>query len=273
MTTDKSAFVTFIASCLVALCSLTSFAQKTDEERLRVARVAIEKYQDCAIGREVLEEISEARRRTDRFVIYYMARSYECSETLSDLQGAIKWYEEYDQLVPGNAEIVNKLIALRVKTGNKRNDETQKAKEREALSNDISGLWQPDDGGDVFRITQTGTSVVVVFQKVALGESNNFNWHKGSVKFEGIRQGKLIQGKYFLHLNRYGDASNCAEEFQAASLDAVLEVSDDGKTIEGLFGKYDVDVQTIYYPLQYICKRQVDQYAKKMTWRRKDKNE
>jgi hypothetical protein len=269
MKSNKSVSLVFFTLSVILSCA--SIYAQTDTEKLQEARRAVEKYKDCEIGREVLGEISAAGQANPLWV-FYMAKSYECSETLPDLRGAIEWYGRYDQLVPGQPAIVEKLVKLRAKARSKADEQAKKEKERAGLVADITGLWDPDGSETrVFKITQTGNRVVVVLEMVSSSEYGDYNWRRGDLKFEGTRQGNFITGKLFVRLRKDHSASDCPDKPLRSSVDSVLEVSADGKELDVVYDGFDVDVERSLGPNPgYVCKPVIERYSEAETWVRKN---
>ena len=279
----SSTLVMFAVTTLLLALSPSLTCAQTDAEKLIEARLAIDKYKDCAGGRAALLQVSEAGR-TDPLWVFYMAKSYECTEELSDLTSAIEWYEKYEKLVPGQAEITEKLVDLRYRKKKKEgeiakedekktHEEALKEEERkrtEARKQDLSGLWKR--GNDYFRITQTDDEITAVYEKVSPNTRENNRWIKGDVKLKGKREGDNIVGTLFIHLpiNDYY-VERCESVLEPQTTVKVrLAIEEQGAVLRGI--RDDAEITISYAAPNYggKCVWVVHQNAKDEQWRRVD---
>lgn len=82
---------------------------QSDGEKFAEGRMAMDKFNDCPAAVKALESVSEAGRQNPLWIAY-MAKAYECVGNAKD---ALTYYEKYNQVVPGNGEIVDKIGELR----------------------------------------------------------------------------------------------------------------------------------------------------------------
>ncbi len=96
-------------SLLLVVCfSCTGFAQ-SDADKFTEGRVALDKYHDCKAAKQALESVS-AQGRNNALWVLYMAKADECLGLKAE---ALQKYEQYNRLVPGQAEIIDKIGDLR----------------------------------------------------------------------------------------------------------------------------------------------------------------
>jgi hypothetical protein len=251
MHSSKLALLAIAAVLVIASPSLTR--AQTDAERLIEARLAIDKYKDCAGARAALlgvPEVSPARK--DALWVYYMARSYECTEELSDLESAIEWYEEYEKILPGQSEITEKLVDLRYRKkrkegeiGRQNREEASKEEQRkleEARMRDLSGLWKR--GSDYFRITETADEITAIYEKVSPNTRENNRWLKGDVKFKAKREGNNIVGTFFVHLNSNDYyVEKCAEDLEpSTSVKVRFAIEEKGMLLRGIRDEPEITI-------------------------------
>jgi hypothetical protein len=115
-----------------------------------------------------LESVSKEGQKNPLWV-YYMARTYECLDRLDD---AITSYIQYDEMMPGQPPIAEKLADLRYQV-----------KKRD----DLSGEWSNTRGRRI-RITYEKDEEGILIKAYALGESDDdgnknddFIWGAGIV--------------------------------------------------------------------------------------------
>lgn len=99
---------------------------QSDGEKFAEGRIALDKYNDCPAALKALQGVSETGRQNPIW-ISYMAKASECVKNFRD---ALTYYEKYNQLVPGNGEVVNKIGELRY-LARKQQDEIDKTMEEE----------------------------------------------------------------------------------------------------------------------------------------------
>lgn len=121
-------FIAFVLALSVQLKAQS----REDAQKFAEARIAIDKYKDCAASLKALESISEEGRKNPLWV-YYMGKSQEC---LNNLEMALKYYDQYSSLVSADAELIDKIADLRYKVS-RGNDK------RKAFS-DLLGNLYPD---------------------------------------------------------------------------------------------------------------------------------
>jgi hypothetical protein len=92
---------------ILALC-ITAFAQ-TDAERFAEGRTALDKFKDCPAALKALEEVSADGRKNPLWM-FYMAKTTECLNRFSD---ALRFYEDYDRMIPGQTAVLDKIGELR----------------------------------------------------------------------------------------------------------------------------------------------------------------
>jgi hypothetical protein len=107
-------WITFVILTL----SITAFAQ-TDAERFAEGRVAFDKFKDCPGALQALEAVSAEGRKNPLWV-FYMAKATECLNKFDD---ALRFYEEYDRMIPGQAAVLDKIGELRYQLGLRRRKE------------------------------------------------------------------------------------------------------------------------------------------------------
>jgi hypothetical protein len=88
--------------------SSTALAQ-TDAEQFAEGRTALDKFKDCPAALKALEEVS-AEGRKNPLWLFYMAKTTECLNRFSD---ALRFYEEYDHMIPGQTAVLDKIGELR----------------------------------------------------------------------------------------------------------------------------------------------------------------
>lgn len=102
---------------------LSNFAQ-SDEAKFSEGRIAFDRYSDCQAAIKAFKSVSSAGQRDPQWILY-MAKASECINNLGD---AISYYEKFNQLNPGQSEIIDKLGDLRYRF-RKESEETQKKQE------------------------------------------------------------------------------------------------------------------------------------------------
>ncbi len=93
---------------LLILHTPLAFAQ-TDAEKFAEGRVALDKHHDCPAAKAALESISE-KVRSEPLWLFYAAKTYEC---LNQADKALPLYEKYNELMPGQTVIIDKIGELR----------------------------------------------------------------------------------------------------------------------------------------------------------------
>lgn len=108
----------------LVLCALPAAQGQSDLAKIAEGRVAYDKYHDCRAALQAFESVTE-EGRSPVWVIY-MARTEEC---LGKLDEAARHYEQYDRLVPNQAEVLQKIGELRYLV-KKHKEEAQRAEEQ-----------------------------------------------------------------------------------------------------------------------------------------------
>jgi hypothetical protein len=104
--TRSTTATTIVSLGLTFACG--AFAQ-SDAELFAEGRLAFDKYKDCAAAEKALTAVS-ADGQNSPLWLSYMARTEEC---LGKLSNAINYFQHYNEAVPGQVEIINKLADLR----------------------------------------------------------------------------------------------------------------------------------------------------------------
>jgi hypothetical protein len=102
--------------------------------------------------------------------------------------------------------------------------------------NNLSGLWESIEYGNMYKITQTGKDVVITFYQV--GPSYTWQGDPGDIIAEGTFDGNKITGRVTL----YPQKGNCIGYTWSGDYGAT--VSEDGKTINVIYGYNRYNVQT-----------------------------
>ena len=197
------------------------------DTNIAIAKVALDR-QDCGIAVQSLSSVPEGGHSA--IWMLYMARAYECTTTpgqsAPDL--AFTYYQKYDQLVPGQKDILEKIAVLGYEAQKRARVQEEKrleAQRLEALKSDLSGTWR-DSNGRIIVIEQSGTSVTFI-------RSN-----------EQMATGSYIDGTFTgTWVAHHGPdvKENCPEhpEYMKPIKGGIsLRISSDGM---GLAGKRDVD--------------------------------
>ncbi len=117
-----------IALLLLMLPPAFAFAQ-TDAEKFAEGRIALDKHNDCPAAKEALESVSE-KSRSEPLWLFYAAKTYEC---LNQPDKALPLYEKYNQLMPGQTTIIDKIGELRYQAGKlERQKEAEEARQRKS---------------------------------------------------------------------------------------------------------------------------------------------
>ncbi len=125
------AFRLFLACCAAGVATAQS-----DLARIAEAREAYDHYKDCPAALHALEGVSE-QGRSPVWVIY-MARANEC---LGKIKEAEQFYEQYDQLVPNQADVLQKIGQLRYRLTRE-----QTANSRHGM---FTGFWMCQSTGSI----------------------------------------------------------------------------------------------------------------------------
>lgn len=96
----------------------------SDTEHFAEARTALDKHHNCKMAYSALSRVSESSR-TDPVWLIYMARVLDCLGKPSE---AIRYYTEYDKVVPGQTSVLDRIGELRY--------EIAKTRERESAERD-----------------------------------------------------------------------------------------------------------------------------------------
>src|SRR5260370_19891071 len=87
-------------SCFVVLlCSSAAFPQ-SDAEKFAEGRIAFDAHHDCPAALDALQSVSDTGRKSPLWA-FYMGKVEECLKRPTE---ALTYYEQYDQLVPGQRE-------------------------------------------------------------------------------------------------------------------------------------------------------------------------
>jgi hypothetical protein len=130
MQIDHSRAPLTLAFVLTAAC-LPGWAQ-SDAQNFAEGRVALDKYKDCKASLDALGGVSEDGRK-DPVWVFYMAKANECMNRAAD---ALRYYEEYDRLLPGQAPVLDKIGDLRYRVGvERRQEEAGRARQQQAEEN------------------------------------------------------------------------------------------------------------------------------------------
>jgi len=97
---------------LLILCSAVAVSAQSDLARIAEGRAAFDQHHDCPAALRAFESVSTEGRSP--VWIIYMARTEEC---LGKIEEAVGYYEQYDQLVPNQAEVLQKIGELRYQVG------------------------------------------------------------------------------------------------------------------------------------------------------------
>lgn len=108
---------------LSAVLSAMALAQ-TDAEKFAEGRIALDQHQDCPAAESAFRSVSEASHNA--IWAFYMGKTMECLKRPAD---ALVYYEQYDQLIPGQAEIINKIGELRYQVRKQQEEQTQRQNE------------------------------------------------------------------------------------------------------------------------------------------------
>lgn len=98
----------FICLGFVSFCAASLLAQ-SDAVRFAEGQAALDKHNDCAAAIEAFDSVS-SQGKTEPLWAFYMAKAQECK---GDLNAALTHYLKYDELNPGQAEVVAKVGDLR----------------------------------------------------------------------------------------------------------------------------------------------------------------
>jgi len=93
---------------LLLLPTAPAYGQ-SDAEKFAEGRIALDKYRDCPAAKTALESVSE-KGRSEPLWLFYAAKTYEC---LNQPENALPLYEKYNQLMPGQTAIIDKIGELR----------------------------------------------------------------------------------------------------------------------------------------------------------------
>jgi tetratricopeptide (TPR) repeat protein len=110
---------------MAAFLGATAASAQSDETKFAEGRTAFDKYKDCPTALRAFDAISPEGRR-DPVWISYMARTQKC---LGNIPEAVRYYEQYDQLVPGQVDVINTIGDLRYQLV-KQEEANKRAEER-----------------------------------------------------------------------------------------------------------------------------------------------
>jgi len=122
---------------IILIVGKSTFAQ-SDADNFAEGRVALDKFKDCPTALKALNSVSEDGRK-DPMWVYYMARTFEC---LTNYTQAIRYYTNYDTLMPGQPSILEKLAELRYMARKTAEAEVLKKKKDQAESEQKAILEQ-----------------------------------------------------------------------------------------------------------------------------------
>jgi hypothetical protein len=132
-----------------------------------------------------------------------MARAYECTakSSQSNPAKALAFYAQYDQLVPGQRDILEKLANLGYAV--------KKQAEVESLKRDLGGYWELSSGDILLiRTDPDGMSIHGYYAYLTLDSNQKFkSRHVGDPAFEGILQNGTVTGYSYQRWSdaRFGD--------------------------------------------------------------------
>lgn len=107
----------------IAICALgrVAQAQQSDAENFAEGRVALDKHNDCDVAYKALNSVSTAGQQEPMW-IFYMAKTSEC---LKRFDKALELYRRYDQAVPGQQQVLDKIAEMRYNIRKKSDQDAQ----------------------------------------------------------------------------------------------------------------------------------------------------
>jgi hypothetical protein len=144
-----------------------SFCQ-SDAQHFAEGRLALDKYKDCAAAEKALKAVTPRFRQNAAWLMY-MARTEECQKQFAS---ALSYYKQYDALMPGNSDVLNKIGDLSYQM---HKDEESKVRQ------ELEGTWvsvipaTERSFGDIIRLTITsnGEGYSGIFRDADFVQSNN----------------------------------------------------------------------------------------------------
>ena len=211
----------------------------TDSDKFAEGKIAFDKYEDCPASQDAFLSVS-AEGRQNPLWNYYIAQTYEC---LKKYDIAIKYYEAYNQSVPGQPAISDKLADLRYNLKKqKAEDEARKAvKEKdaadkaavEARRNNLAGFWMGNNG------------IRYKFSQHDAKEVYGYNISKNNLTLSGKimsghLKGQIHDGQW---RNQAKGEEKCPGDFYP-NADFDFKISDNGNTLEGYYATYRITFDT-----------------------------
>jgi hypothetical protein len=138
---------------LLSLCVVAPVSAQSDSEHMAIAQQALlAQPPECAIADEELNRVSQAGSE-DPFWVYYKAQAKEC---LRDYAAALQYYRQYDALVPGHPEVLERIGRIGLALARtQREEEARQAQAAAARARhdsiathrqNLSGTWQTGGG-------------------------------------------------------------------------------------------------------------------------------
>lgn len=196
------------------------------DQNIAIARVALDNG-DCKIAADSLREVPKSGQAA--IWTLYMARASECSgqEKLSNPEDALKYYSAYNEMVPGQKVILEKLATLGYLVKKKAEIKSEKDVEAERtakLRNDLTGTWI--ETGKTFTIEQIGLSV-------------DFVSSLGNHVITGTYSNGVFSGTYKQVWHE--DVLSRCPNLQQPSAEIRLTISADGMSLSGSVDALKVD--------------------------------
>jgi hypothetical protein len=213
----------------------------TDSDKFAEGKIAFDKYDDCPAALDAFLAVS-AEGRQNPLWNYYIAQTYEC---LAKYDIAIKYYEAYNELVPGRPAITEKLADLRYNMNRQKvEDEARKAAMEkaavdkdavEARRNNLSGFWIGNNGVR-YKFNQDDTNEVYGYNTI----KNNLML-SGKI-ISGHLKGQIFDGKWRNRVIVNGEEKCPGAFYPNADFD--FKISDDGNSLEGYYATYKITFDT-----------------------------
>jgi hypothetical protein len=218
-----------------------SQSQKSDTDNFAEGRVAFDKYHDCSAALDALGRVSQ-EGRAEPLWVFYVAKVLDC---LNNLPEALKYYKQYDQLVPNQPEIADAIADLNYRIGKKeaadrvQAADSQKRQEaeaaRQAQRNNLSGDWLSESSSTIYVITGSGKGTICVKAKspgpqspYSIGQLVDCGEYDGTtLSFENwpVNWSDEVNDKW-------QNSSACEKPLPTDSK-VTLRISEDGKTLSG----------------------------------------
>jgi hypothetical protein len=149
---ERSATMTVV---IILVTTGLMASEQSDSASFNEGRIAFDTHHDCRAAWSAFSSVSQAFRVQPVWV-WYMAQTEEC---LGRLGEALKYYEQYDTMVPGQPKVVDKIGELRYQVRKLQDAEHQQqlnadAARRAAELRDaairghgkrVAGVWQRID--------------------------------------------------------------------------------------------------------------------------------